>query len=129
MLGRIGLLSRFAVCKSKTIAPISTRKLYTDTIYPYPFKYVNSLSPGEMEYRETYKFNDWDYYSQKSGHFGMVMFWTYIWYMTFSYPDVLSGHWHFPDPKDFTDEELGIPPDEEGPYADWLQRKLETQQN
>mgnify|MGYP003729582587 CR=1 FL=1 len=47
--------------------------------------------------------------------------------MLFTKPDAITGHaLHLPDPSKFTDSELGVPPDEEGPYYEWLARKHET---
>lgn len=101
----------------------NSRKLYTDTIYPYPFKYVNSKWPSQFRYRETFPPTAWARSDHIIGETGMVLFWTYLWCMLFANPDVLSGHFHQPDPMDFTDQELGIPPDDVGPYHEWLAKR------
>lgn len=55
----------------------------------------------------------------------MRFFWTYWFYSLYQDPHVFTGHFHFPDPDLWTDEELGIPPDSEGSYYEWLEKKMD----
>lgn len=54
---------------------------------------------------------------------GWRIFWTWFFYQLFTHPEALLGHGDFPDPKTLTDAELGIPPDDEGSYYDWLENQ------
>lgn len=103
----------------------SSRKLYTDSIYPYPFNYFNNkVYPSQVQYRETWKLAPWTARTDVLVINMMRAFWTWWWYCLFSDPGVILGHYHYPDPSKWTDAELGIPPDEVGPYAEWYERKI-----
>lgn len=107
----------------------ATRNLYTDPIYPYPFNYMNTKKHPSMHcYRENWIESPWEEreYFWKTTMFRM--FWTYWWFMLFTYPDYVTGHDTIPDPSEWSDEELGIPPDDVGPYRDWLETKLQESQ-
>lgn len=105
------------------VRPKSVRNLYTDQIYPYPDRYVSGLYPKFNNYRETWETPYVIEREVKYAYWGFKAFWTYIWYKLLWHPEYVFGH-HQPPPGSFyTDEELGIPPDEDGPYADWLAKK------
>lgn len=114
---RIGLLA------SRKSVGQSSRKLYTDSIYPYPFNYINKRWPSQFCYRETYPCLSWKKTEGQVAEGMAVFFWTYIWCNVFADPLVFLGHYNMPDPTAFTDEELGIPPDEAGSYKDWLAQR------
>ena len=100
-----------------------TRKLYTDSIYPYPHEYIRKHKfPSTFAYRETWEFPSWVKKDKLYAWIGWRSFWTWFFYQLYTQPAVLTGHGHFPDPKTWTDAELGIPPDEEGSYYEWLER-------
>ncbi|XP_065317253.1 NADH dehydrogenase [ubiquinone] 1 beta subcomplex subunit 2, mitochondrial-like [Gordionus sp. m RMFG-2023] len=50
-----------------------------------------------------------DHYSAKALN---GFFWWYILYNLWYYPEDTIGHYYYPDPAKWTDEELGIPPDD-----------------
>lgn len=106
----------------------SVRKLYTDTIYPYPFNYMNTkVWPSRHAYRETFIDAPWQAYDDKCAWVLQRMFWTWFFYQLFHDPGVILGHFHPPDTSLWTDAELGIPPLEAGSYEDWLAKKAEQQ--
>ena len=39
----------------------------------------------------------------------LVFMWYWVFYHCLTEPEHLYGHWHPPDPRKFTDAELGIP--------------------
>ena len=48
------------------------------------------------------------------GMFCMTYIWWWIWWHVFTEPEhMLSTNFEHPDPREWTDEELGIPPDDE----------------
>lgn len=101
------------------------RKLYTDSIYPYPFGYFNNkIYPSQVCYRETWPISERMLRSKRNGAYLMKIFWTLWWYSLFSDPGVILGHYHLPDPTMWTDAELGIPPDHYGRYDEWLDKTL-----
>lgn len=105
------------------------RRLYTDSIYPYPNRYFNEkLYPSMPIYRETFVQPEWSHRQNRIVIHFMKFFWAYIWYNAFSNPEYIFGHYKYPDMTKFSDEELGIPPSREGPYDEWLAQKLEHQQ-
>lgn len=105
----------------------NSRKLYTDSIYPYPYKYFNEIvHPTQYSYRETFIMPKWVAKQNKTTKWLFRIFWTHWWYMAFSHPEVFKGHFHPPDTNLWTDEELGIPPLEEGSYEDWKLNQLEA---
>lgn len=107
---------------------VATRRLYTDHIYPYPFEYINTrVHPGQYCYRETFREVPWHQSDKNTAWYLWRMFWAIWWYQLFSDPGALIGHHTFPDPSKWTDEELGIPPDQQGSYYDWLEKMGEEQ--
>lgn len=107
----------------KNITYHSKRKLYTDHIYPYPFNYFNNVKyPSQVLYRESWPDPKWQKTHNMLGKNLMRFFWTYIWWSAFWDPGALGlvSHVHLPDPRKWTDEELGIPPDSYGSYEDWI---------
>lgn len=102
---------------------VSVRKLYTDHIYPYPFEYFNTkLYPTMLKYRETWPIPKTHAYDVKRTWLCWRFFWASWWYQLFNNPGVVLGHTHLPDPSQWTDAQLGIPPDEEGSYLEWLEQ-------
>lgn len=92
-----------------------SRKLYTDHIYPYPFKYFNEkVYPSTFLYRENWDTPKGAAKEARNSIWGMRLFWTYFFWNLFHDPGALFGHHTFPDPSMWTDEELGIPPLEAG---------------
>lgn len=129
MNNRIGLF-RQAVKTFVQTQKTSARKLYTDHIYPYPFNYFNNkVYPGRVCYRETWPQPPWARFEEIGEKIVMRTFWTIFWYQLFWHPEVIIGHHSFPDPTDWTDVELGIPPDDAGSYRDWLKAKMEREEN
>jgi hypothetical protein len=103
-----------------------SRKLYTDHIYPYPFKYFNEkVYPNLHCYRENWEWNENMTKETRNSIWGMRIFWAWFFYNFFHDPGALFGHHTFPDPSKWTDEELGIPPLEAGSYTDWESKKRE----
>ncbi|KAK7089740.1 NADH dehydrogenase [ubiquinone] 1 beta subcomplex subunit 2, mitochondrial-like [Littorina saxatilis] len=49
----------------------------------------------------------------KAEFLGFVM-WYWMLYHCWKEPEHITGHFEYPNPSKWTDEELGIPPDEEG---------------
>uniref|UniRef100_A0A6G1SK67 NADH dehydrogenase [ubiquinone] 1 beta subcomplex subunit 2, mitochondrial n=1 Tax=Aceria tosichella TaxID=561515 RepID=A0A6G1SK67_9ACAR len=95
---------------------VPARKLYTDQIYPYPYKYFNEkVYPTFHCYRENWDLSHVTRTEARNSIWGMRLFWTYFFWSLFHDPGALFGHHTFPDPSKWTDEELGIPPLEEGP--------------
>lgn len=105
-------------------SPDCKRRLYTDTIYPYPHNHIGSkVYPTRYFYRENWKTNEKDAFENKEVWLFSRAFWAYIWYNIFAHPEAFMGH--FPgdiDPTKWTDEELGIPPLEEGSYYEWYEK-------
>lgn len=100
------------------------RNLYTENLEPYPHNYINTKKwPSQANYRETWTPPDWHGPQERSGIWLMRIFWTYLFSMLFHDPGVITGHYFPPDPNTFTDEQLGIPPDDEGLYTDWLRNR------
>lgn len=96
--------------------------LYTDHIYPYPFNYFNNkIFPSQVLYRESWRKSAWHDSDNRLGIYIMRVFWTWWFYQAFWHPDAFIGHFTFPDASKWTDEELGIPPDEEGSYYEKFQ--------
>lgn len=120
MNNRLGL---FREAIKKFVRNPVKRKLYTVSIYPYPHHYINTkLYPGQVLYRETWPMPANAIYTNKVALWGFRSFWTYWFYMLFNDPSPILGHFTLPDPRQWTDEELGIPPDEAGSYEDWLKQ-------
>lgn len=104
-----------------------SRCIYTDPIDPYPFNYVNEEKwPSRHLYRETWSDPPWKARDNKWYVWLSRAFWTYLFYSLYSDPGVILGHFHPPDPSTFTDEQLGIPPDEYGTYEEWLRNRMES---
>lgn len=100
------------------------RHLYTDQIYPYPFNYINTKKyPSQPCYRETWNSPPWQARDNMIAKWMMRGFWSIFFYQLFHDPGVILGHSHLPDPSMWTDAELGIPPDEEGTYEEWVRNK------
>lgn len=127
MLRKLGLLVRGTgrFTQSRFSA---TRKLYTDHIYPYDHKYVEKEFPSYFHYRETWHYDPWHERYERNTYRGFVLFWTWWWWMLLNNPHAVLGHEEHPDPHEWSDEELGIPPDDAGLYQDWLEAKLEASQ-
>ena len=55
------------------------------------------------------------YYKNDHLQARIILFLTWFWmsYRFFQEPDHVLGHFKFPNPKKWTDEELGIPPEDE----------------
>lgn len=126
MFNRLGL---FAAKTSRHIMvrKVQARKLYTDGIYPYPNYYMGLIEhPSQVHYRETFEEDPWVEGEKKISVRIMQLFWAWFFFQLFDDPGVLLGHFHPPNPKDWTDEELGIPPLEAGSYKDWLEKKKQT---
>ena len=121
---RLGLFASRAI-NSLARAPPS-RKLYTDHIYPYPFKYFNEYKyPSVQCYRENWEIPQrFQKREMVVGVWMMRLFWTYWFWSFFHDPNALFGHFHLPDPNLWTDEELGIPPLEAGSYKDWVDKAV-----
>lgn len=124
MLGkRVALVAR-AMRRAPTTGVTSTRSLYTDSIYPYPFNYINNvLYPSQVIYRENYLPPPWSRKTEVYSVWSMRVFWFYFFLSLFNDPGVIIGHHTFPDPTLWTDEELGIPPADFGSYEAWLESK------
>lgn len=106
----------------RLVKPSQKRKLYTDSIYPYPNSYMNNeVYPSYILYRETFRFPPDHEHNTRVYRWGMRIFWTWFFWQLFHHPEVLTGHYSIPDPSKWTDAELGIPPDEAGPYDQWLE--------
>lgn len=104
-----------------------SRKIATEGLDPYPYDYINNKKwPSQHNYRETWSEPPWLTRQNTVGIWLMRVFWTYIFTMTFYDPGAIYGHFVSPDPSIFTDEQLGIPPDEEGLYEDWLRQREAT---
>lgn len=117
-------MNRLGLFKRAADRFFQRRTLYTDHIYPYPFNYINNkLFPSRPLYRETWEYPWWSYRDHDYFHRGMKMFWTWWWYQVLWHPEFYLGHGEPPDPSTYTDEELGIPPDEYGPYSEWLEKR------
>lgn len=93
----------------------------TDRIYPYPHAAVGKQFHKLYMYRECWQEPWWNKAENRQADYVMRFFWTYIFYMACEHPEAYLGH--FPsssiDPSKWTDEELGIPPLDEGSYKDW----------
>lgn len=112
-------VARRLACKRANI-----RTIFTDSIYPYPKQHFRRLFPSRYHYRETWTKDPCRDFENMIALNTMRVFWTYWWWMLFWHPDKLLGPTHtFPDPSQWTDAELGIPPDEEGTYKDWLKSR------
>lgn len=124
---KIGLFAR--VLRGAPQASVGkTRCLYTDSIYPYPFEYINNeVHPGEFCYRENNPVPKWIPQDHKEAKWMWRIFWTYFFISLFNDPGVIIGHHSFPDPEMWTDEELGIPPEDAGSYKDWLASKKSSE--
>ncbi|XP_020279989.1 NADH dehydrogenase [ubiquinone] 1 beta subcomplex subunit 2, mitochondrial-like [Pseudomyrmex gracilis] len=48
--------------------------------------------------------------------FGGFMWWWILWHFWHDFGHIV-GEFPYPDPSEWTDEELGIPPDEDGPLS------------
>lgn len=91
-----------------------TRTLYTDQIYPYPEKYANTVRyPSQACYRETWKRVPWADHDDRYGFLINTLMWTILTIFALEDGKNLLGHFDIPDPSIWTDEELGIPPDDE----------------
>lgn len=119
---RLELFREAAKCFTST-KQTTFRKLYTDHIYPYPHKYMRTKFPSMVLYRETWSPPDWALKDHSYAWYGWRIFWSYWWYKLFSNPEALLGHFTEPDPHKWTNEELGIPPDDMGSYYDWLKER------
>ncbi|XP_055356047.1 uncharacterized protein LOC129601296 [Paramacrobiotus metropolitanus] len=64
--------------------------------------------PPEMSYRVPCNTDHWQMHWQ-GWMIGVLMWWSIL-YGFFSEPEHLFGHYHQPDRRQWTDEELGIPP-------------------
>lgn len=127
-MNSVGLFGARAVRKLP-INGILTRKLNLDGIYPYPNHYVNTFYHPQQElFRENWELVkplDEAYQSFEKFPNIMTMFWCSCFLYFFNDPGTVFGHHEFPDPADWTDEELGIPPPEFGPYKEWLEKKTQ----
>lgn len=104
------------------------RKLHTWSIYPYPHNYINTTQwPSYQVYRENLVHPKWAYKERATAMAVHRIFWTYIVYMGLHHPEAFIGHGVFPKGDIYTDEELGIPPDEEGSYKEWKAKQMEAQ--
>lgn len=117
-------LFREAISRVSRTKAYCKRKLYTDTIYPYPHHHIGTkIHPTRYLYRENHLHNAADIRDAKRVWWLQRGFWAYIWYNIFAHPEAFLGH--FPrgiDPTKWTDEELGIPPLEEGSYHEWFEK-------
>lgn len=123
MNSRLGLF-RAAICRASRANADCKRKLYTDPIYPYPHHHMaTKVYPSRYFYRENFLPNKDDIWDEKELWVLSRAFWAYIWYHIFKHREAYLGH--FPsdiDPTKWTDEQLGIPPLEEGSYYDWYEK-------
>lgn len=81
------------------------------------------MYPSTILFRETWVQPDHCVFTNMLAKWGFRIFWTYWFYMLFNDPSPIVGHFTLPDPRKWSDAELGIPPDEVGPYADWLRQQ------
>lgn len=110
------------------VAAPPKRKLYTDSIYPYPKSYFNNkVYPSRTLYRETWHMPPPAGTMMTEATWIMRFFWTYFFWMLFHNPEVLIGHYDIPDPANFTDKELGIPPEDSGLYSEWFKQKYDAE--
>ena len=56
-------------------------------------------------------------YKEKITDVLYTIFWTYVCYMMITKYDHIIGEWEYPDTSAWTDEELGVPPDDYEPPA------------
>lgn len=120
----IDRLRLFKLAGRKVMSNVSSKRgVYSDPIYEYPFNYINTkVHPSRNYYRETYIVPDWKIREHKWSLWMKKFFWAYWFYMMLSHPEFYMGHGSEPDSSKFTNEELGIPPDDEGPYLEWLEK-------
>lgn len=126
MNNRLAVFGRFTrmITARSSQGQQPVRKLYTDHIYPYPFRYMNEVKyPSQVLYRETWRHTPWGLISIRDGTWIMRLFWSWWFYQLFHHPEALYGHTHLPDPTKWTDAELGVPPDDVGLYSNWLEEK------
>ena len=123
MNSRLGLFREMLKSFSRTKIQSAKRKLYTDSIYPYPHHYFDKKFPKQIRYRETFPDAPWDAMHHRRAMLIMRVFWTWFFYQLYHDPGVITGHFHPPDPSLYSDEELGIPPLEYGSYKDWLEQQ------
>lgn len=120
---RLALFAK-SLGKSPKFATCAKRDLYTDQIYPYPHNYINTKKwPGYYTYRENFEMPPWYNKETFTTKWMMRLFWFYFFINLYNDPGVLLGHHTFPDPSKWTDEELGIPPEDIGSYKEWLASK------
>lgn len=79
--------------------------------------------PGMLMYRETWIYPEFSKKHDREGKIAYRLFWLYFFFMCFDRPELIFGHFNEPDPSKWTDEELGIPPDDLGTYADWINER------
>lgn len=113
-----------AIPKPKPSQIASNERYYTDHIYPYPYDFHNNLKfKGRFAYRESHDFPEHMRSSFVFHKWSMRAFWTFFFWQLFWHPEVWTGHWDEPDPSRWSDKDLGIPPDSEGLYQDWLDKQ------
>ena len=94
-------LRQVARC-SKLIKNNATQKVNTTTVrHGGSWSYRNS-SPAAP-----------DSFGNKFAYTGFFLVWYWILYNLIAHTDHVTGHFPYPKPKTWTDEELGIPPDNE----------------
>jgi len=122
MIGRIGILTTSACRRSRVRAP--RRTLCTDHIYPHPKQYLDEIHfKPQAVYRENFYVRPRHLQDIKIGKMVMTFFWAWFSFQLYDDPGVILGHFHPPNPALWTDEELGVPPLEEGSYIEWLEKR------
>lgn len=122
IFNRLGTISANLAGRVPLVKPV-VRTLYTRSIYPYPGFYFDTVvHPRSIEYREN--FISITERQDRLSKYGFMLIWAFFFYKLFDDPGALFGHITPPDPSKWTDEELGIPPLEEGSYSEWIKKKL-----
>ncbi|XP_063975935.1 NADH dehydrogenase [ubiquinone] 1 beta subcomplex subunit 2, mitochondrial-like [Diachasmimorpha longicaudata] len=90
----VGVIKNVTALVSRTKAPMKTQVRH---------------SGGPAMYRDIWEPNKYDKYMAE--FVGGVMWWWILWHMWHDFGHIV-GEFDYPEPEKWTDEELGIPPDD-----------------